>query len=153
MDYLTQYYKNRSIQLQEQISILTRRLNESDANPAPQNAPGYEQPFQTPDGRWMSPFPQELPKPTPTVYNPPEKTYEEWLRNHPEPSYDPQDMDERYDAHERWERERDRAQQYYRDQQSDDVAREYYKPSGQGVIRALDHWQKQVIPSELNPFW
>jgi hypothetical protein len=152
MDYLTQYYKNRSIQLQEQISILTRRLNESDANPAPQNDPGYGQPFQTPDGHWMSPFPQELPKPTPTVYNPSEKTYKDWLRNHPEPPSDTGYIEDDR-AHDAWEKERDRAEQYYQDRQRDDTEREYYKPGVQGVIRAVDHWQKQVIPSELNPFW
>ena len=154
MDYLTQYYKNRSIQLQEQIYTLQRMLNEADA-PGPTQFPSeWNPPLLAPaDFQVPRELPTRNPKPTPPVYNPPEKTFEEWLRNHPEPSYDPQDLDERYDAHERWKQERDRARQYYSDQQSDDYAREYYKPGVQGVIRAVDHWQKQVIPSELNPFW
>jgi hypothetical protein len=88
MDHLTNFYKHKCEQLQEQINNMKRMLNESDANPAPQNEPGYEQPFKTPDGHWQSPSPQSPTQPTqkPTSNPggpPPQPTGndpEEWFR-------------------------------------------------------------------------
>jgi hypothetical protein len=153
MDYLTQYYKNRSIQLQEQIYTLQRMLNEADA-PGPTQFPSeWNPPLLAPaDFQVPQELPTRIPKPKPPVYNPSEKTYKEWLRNHPEPSYDPQDLDDRYDAHERWERERHRAEQYYRDRQTEERTRQYYAEPGQGFYRGVHDFAREVIPDVFNPF-
>ena len=80
--------------LQEKLSILIRMLNEADAsanpmasaNPVPQNAPGYDQPFQRPDGQWQSPV-QNPTNPSPRGIKPPEcqcpigsQQWREWIR-------------------------------------------------------------------------
>jgi hypothetical protein len=115
MDYLTQYYKNRSIQLQEQIYNLQKMLNEADA-PGPTEFPSeWNPPLLAPaDFQVPQELPTRNPKPTPPVYNPPEKTFEEWLRNHPEPPHDTGYIEDDR-AHDAWEKERDRAQQYYQE--------------------------------------
>jgi len=56
MNHLTNLYKHKCEQLQEQINNLKKMLNESDM--APQNPPGYAPPFQTPSGQYQSPSPQ-----------------------------------------------------------------------------------------------
>jgi len=73
MNHLTNLYKHKCEQLQEQINNLKRMLNESDKNPiappypvppwytVPGNDPGYPAPRQTPDGYWYSPKPTGLP--------------------------------------------------------------------------------------------
>ena len=161
MNHLTNLYKHKCEQLQEQINNLKRMLNEAEdrtpptqGNPAPENAPGYAPPIQTDDGRWYSPVP---PVYTPPVFDPDDSTnpdtYKKWLRKHPAPDYDPQVMDERWDEYQRWERGRQEADQYYKDQQRIRAERGYYTPDVQGVIRAADHWSQQIIPDDLNPFW
>ena len=94
MNHLTNLYKHKCEQLQEQINNLTRMLNEADAsanpmasaNPVPQNAPGYDQPFQRPDGQWQSPV-QNPTNPSPRGIKPPEcqcsigsQQWREWIR-------------------------------------------------------------------------
>jgi hypothetical protein len=97
MNHLTNLYKHKCEQLQEQINNLTKMLSESDA--IPQNPPGYAPPFQTPDGHYQSPYPlrppvyvappaprptpappfrnpKGTPRPAPRGTNPPRSPYE-----------------------------------------------------------------------------
>jgi hypothetical protein len=72
MDHLTNLYKHKCEQLQEQINNIKKMLNESDM--APQNPYGYPSPYQTQDGQWQSPvlpYPENYPpQPAPTPVPP-----------------------------------------------------------------------------------
>jgi len=59
MNHLTNLYKHKCEQLQEQINNLKRMLNES----VPTNPPGFLQPYIGPDGQhYVSPSPQNAPE-------------------------------------------------------------------------------------------
>ena len=153
MDYLTQYYKNRSIQLQEQIYTLQKMLNEADA-PGPTQFPSEWNPPLLAPADFQVPLetPTRNPKPTPPVFtNPTEKTFEEWLRNHPEPPQDNEYWEDDW-IYEKWKKERDRVEQYYRDRGSDQRGRGYYSEPGQGFYRGVHDFAREVIPDEFNPF-
>ena len=66
MNHLTNLYKHKCEQLQEQINNIKRMLNEAEAPPV--NDPDYPQPKQLPDGRWYTPIPSDfdpqIPNPT-----------------------------------------------------------------------------------------
>lgn len=75
MDHLTNLYKHKCEQLQEQINNIKKMLSESDMEP--QNPWGYPSPYQTPDGHWKSPvlpYPENYPpQGGPTPRTPPTK--------------------------------------------------------------------------------
>ena len=135
-------------------------LIESDTTPPPQNDPGHPEPIQLPNGHWVSPSgpPQTIPSSSPDGFNPRDPsnpaTYEEWLRQHREPPHDPNVQgDDADDAWQRWQKAREAAEDYYRNERMDKYHRQYYSPDLQGVNRGIRDLSKQVIPSELNPFW
>lgn len=102
MDYVTQYYKNLSEQLQQRVNILTRKvkyLTEAEATPGPTDGgKGGQSPF-TPGGYFypsqLNP-PQFTPKPydgygpaKPGQYSPAKPpSIDEWLRENPRPNFE-----------------------------------------------------------------
>ena len=75
MNHLTNLYKHKCEQLQEQINNIKKMLSESDTNPAPHNDPGYEGPYQNPDGTWQSPYYPGHPNTFPRFPRPNNKPY------------------------------------------------------------------------------
>ena len=131
----------------------------------PQNNPGYKPPYQNPDGTWQSPFPQDWQpdwelspdrQPPPVVFNPADPsnppTYDEWLRQHPEPK-DPQDPDidfqKMWDA---WQKAWQAAQRWYNEEQRRRKERGYYSAPGVGVGRGINDFTREILPDFLNPF-
>lgn len=140
---------------------LPQRLSQG----GPQNNPGYKPPYQNPDGTWQSPFPQDLKpnwelspdrQPTPVVFNPADPsnppTYNEWLRQHPEPkdTGDPEiDFQKLWDA---WAKAWQAAQSWYNAEQRQRKEREYYSVPGVGVGRGINDFTREILPNFLNPF-
>jgi hypothetical protein len=165
MNHLTNLYKHKCEQLQEQINNIKRMLNEAEAPPV--NDPDYPEPEQLPDGRWISPKPSWLPDdwfprwygpqpPQPTyIFNPADPsnppTIQEWLDQHPRPTQEPGMSDQEYrELLEEWTKAANKALAWYKEQWYRNRDRDRYRGPG-----ALDRVGEDIIedlPDWMNPF-
>ena len=161
MNYLTNYYKNRCDQLQEQVSILSSQiklLNEEgdmqqDAQEAPVPGRGWGDDVQHgqrpiyPEGQDDSWYGNPNFNPNDPL-NPP--TYDEWARRNPRP-VDRGDG-QWYREVQEWERRRDQAWQYYERQRQEALKRKYYEDRQSGFFRGIHDLTREVMPDIFNPF-
>jgi hypothetical protein len=163
MNYLTNYYKNLSEQLQAKVNRLSSQiklLNES-ANPDPDDLQSpsespYSDPYSPSDPYWRPKPPDDEPaeyeleplENSPSFdprdpNNPP--SYEDWLRQHPEPNCF------RCRTWEEWDKLRKGAENYYEMIRHERAKERYYQQYGRWGP-ALQDFTREIMPDIFNPF-
>ena len=151
MNHLTNHYKHKCEQLQEQINNIKKMLNEADA-PGPTQFPSEWNPPLLAPADFQVPLetPTRKPNPTPPPQYP--LTYEEWLKQNPEPYEGDGGSFPWNKRWQKWQKARDKAIDYYDKEKDDQRQRQYYGEPGQGFYRGVHDFAREVIPDEFNPF-
>jgi hypothetical protein len=162
MNYLTNYYKNRCDQLQEQVNKLSSQikfLNESEVTPDDLQQ-DYQDPYSdpyspsTPYWRYKDPdAPAEYelePLENSPSFNPRDPnnppSYGEWLRQNPEPNCN------RCRTWQEWDKLRKGAENYYERLRHEKAKERYYQDRQSGFFRRIDDLSREVMPDIFNPF-
>ena len=161
MDYLTNFYKNKCDQLQEQVNLLSSQiklLNEEgdmqqDAQEAPSPGGGWNDDVQHgqhpiyPEGQDDSWYGNPNFNPNDPT-NP--GTFNEWERMHPPPV-------DRHDGQyfrelQQYQRMRDQAWEHYDRERQAALKRKYYEDRQSGFFRGINDLTREVMPDIFNPF-
>ena len=162
MNYLTNYYKNLSEQLQAKVNSLSSQIKllHESANPDPDDQQSdYQDPYSDPyspsqpyweykDPDAPAEFELEPLENAPSFdprnpNNPP--SYDEWLRQHPEPNCN------RCRTWEEWNKLRQGAYNYYEMLRHERAKERYYQEYGRWGPGISD-FTREVLPDFLNPF-